>query len=362
MSLVFLKNLFLFSRPSSTSSSPSSIPSHTPASNKSLCAHASQTEHSPLLSSPPSPPTSTYSTTTTTSTDIESLTPSSHPSPFTFPRIDARLISDATIGLSDGLTVPFALTAGLSALGDTRVVIYGGLAELVAGAISMGLGGWLGAKSELASYNATEAQTAARIAAAPASLGDELTALFEPYDIPPSTLAPLTAHLLTSPSLLPFLMRIEHCLPPPSPHRALASALTIASAYFLGGLVPLVPYFFVEEVERGLWVSVAVMAVALWVFGWVKTGVCGGGNWERVKGGERWWWLGGWRRGRRWGWLGLLGRGDENDGMIIDERDLCHERGDIYHFNRGWGGNGSAWTIEEQMESCSGCRYPFGDA
>ena len=64
-------------------------------------------------------------------------------------RIDARVISDATIGLSDGLTVPFALTAGLSALGNTKVVIFGGLAELIAGAISMGLGGYLGAKSEM---------------------------------------------------------------------------------------------------------------------------------------------------------------------------------------------------------------------
>ncbi len=63
-------------------------------------------------------------------------------------KVDARIISDATIGLSDGLTVPFALTAGLSALGNTRVVIYGGIAELIAGAISMGLGGYLGAKSE----------------------------------------------------------------------------------------------------------------------------------------------------------------------------------------------------------------------
>jgi vacuolar iron transporter family protein len=63
-------------------------------------------------------------------------------------KIDARVISDAIIGLSDGLTVPFALTAGLSALGDTKVVVYGGLAELCAGAISMGLGGYLGAKSE----------------------------------------------------------------------------------------------------------------------------------------------------------------------------------------------------------------------
>lgn len=64
-------------------------------------------------------------------------------------RVDARIVSDAILGLSDGLTVPFALTAGLTALGDTRVVILGGLAELVAGAISMGLGGYVGAKSEM---------------------------------------------------------------------------------------------------------------------------------------------------------------------------------------------------------------------
>lgn len=64
-------------------------------------------------------------------------------------RVDPRIVSDATIGLADGLTVPFALTAGLSALGDTRVVIYGGFAELIAGALSMGLGGYLGAKSEM---------------------------------------------------------------------------------------------------------------------------------------------------------------------------------------------------------------------
>ena len=85
--------------------------------------------------------------------DLESQGPShsaSVPSPRTHKRfrINARVISDATIGLSDGLTVPFALTAGLSALGDTKVVIFGGLAELIAGAISMGLGGYLGAKSE----------------------------------------------------------------------------------------------------------------------------------------------------------------------------------------------------------------------
>lgn len=64
-------------------------------------------------------------------------------------RLDARIVADSILGLSDGLTVPFALTAGLTALGDTRVVILGGLAELIAGAISMGLGGYVGAKSEM---------------------------------------------------------------------------------------------------------------------------------------------------------------------------------------------------------------------
>ncbi len=88
---------------------------------------------------------------TNDSTDLESLSIDSKNDKVNQSKgfkIDARVISDATIGLSDGLTVPFALTAGLSALGNTKVVIYGGFAELIAGAISMGLGGYLGAKSE----------------------------------------------------------------------------------------------------------------------------------------------------------------------------------------------------------------------
>lgn len=94
------------------------------------------------------------STTSTLSPDLEAQGQQPQKSPSPPPqkpgfRITARVISDATIGLSDGLTVPFALTAGLSALGNTRVVVFGGLAELIAGAISMGLGGYLGAKSEM---------------------------------------------------------------------------------------------------------------------------------------------------------------------------------------------------------------------
>lgn len=188
-------------------------------------------------------------------------------------RVDARIISDATIGLSDGLTVPFALTAGLSALGNTKVVIYGGLAELIAGAISMGLGGYLGAKSEAASYKATRAEAALLIATNPQAIVTDLAEIFEPYDLPKSSLEDLTGHLTKSPRLVDFVMQFKHCAEPPAASRAFTSAMTIALGYFLGGLLPLIPYFFVDrnQVYTGLYISIGVMVVALFVFGYVKT-------------------------------------------------------------------------------------------
>ncbi|RDW66412.1 hypothetical protein BP6252_10047 [Coleophoma cylindrospora] len=195
-------------------------------------------------------------------------------------RIDARVISDATIGLSDGLTVPFALTAGLSALGNTKVVIYGGFAELIAGAISMGLGGYLGAKSEAASYKATRNETEQLIATNPSAVLAEIEEVFEPYNLPKSTLEDLTSHLAVSPKLVDFVMQFQHCEEEPAASRALTSALTIAAAYFVGGLLPLVPYFCVssDQVWEGLYISIGVMVIALFVFGYVKTCVVVGWN------------------------------------------------------------------------------------
>ncbi|KAK5661989.1 hypothetical protein OQA88_10100 [Cercophora sp. LCS_1] len=193
-------------------------------------------------------------------------------------QVTARIISDATIGLSDGLTVPFALTAGLSALGNTRVVIFGGLAELIAGAISMGLGGYLGAKSEIASYNETLTRTTHLASHDAASTHAAIRSVLSPFDLPPSLLDPVTRHLATSPHRVDFLMRFQHCAEEPASLRALTSALTIALAYFLGGLLPLAPYFFVdgsgeESLYRALYISIGVMAVALLAFGYVKTGI-----------------------------------------------------------------------------------------
>ncbi|KAH6682373.1 CCC1 protein [Plectosphaerella plurivora] len=188
-------------------------------------------------------------------------------------KIDARIISDATIGLSDGLTVPFALTAGLSALGQTKVVIYGGLAELIAGAISMGLGGYLGAKSEAASYRETRKECEKQVDLDPTgAAADTVRDVFASYDLPPHILDDLSRHLARSPeSQVDFLMRFGHCIQEPASNRAAISALTIAAGYFFGGLLPLMPYFFVSSVDLALWISIGVMAVALFVFGYAKT-------------------------------------------------------------------------------------------
>ena len=263
MSLVSVKNLLMGQSPRRGSGSTTSEDT------------ISDPERQPLLSTPKS--------------DEAEVTPASK----SF-KLDARIISDATIGLSDGLTVPFALTAGLSALGQTKVVIYGGLAELIAGAISMGLGGYLGAKSEAASYRETRAQCAAQVSLDPVTTATAAVSdAFASYGLPPHILDGVARHLAASPEAqVDFLMRFGHCAEEPASSRAAVSALTIAAGYFLGGLLPLLPYFFVPEAEvlLALWISVAVMAVALFVFGYAKTCAVGGWSgrqrvWEGVVGG-----------------------------------------------------------------------------
>ncbi|KAK9321067.1 VIT family-domain-containing protein [Lipomyces orientalis] len=187
--------------------------------------------------------------------------------------VDARLVSDAIIGLSDGMTVPFALTAGLSTLEDTNVVVFGGLAELIAGAISMGLGGYLGAKSEEQSYQASLKETREQAVVHPSSTAAMISDIFDPYDLPSTLVADLAAHISQSPNLPYFLMKFHHALPEPSESRAITCAITIALGYFVGGFVPLLPYFFVgpHEAFYALRWSVATMVVALFLFGYGKT-------------------------------------------------------------------------------------------
>ncbi|KAK0742420.1 VIT family-domain-containing protein [Apiosordaria backusii] len=242
------------------------------------------------------------------------------------PLINPRLISDATIGLSDGLTVPFALTAGLTALGDTRTVIYGGLAELIAGAISMGLGGYLGARGELAAYEESHSRLVALLqptgtstkAATTTGQDTVIDALQQglfPLRVPTEI---LTRQLIDGDreEWVGLLLRLQGISLPSatsegtttklepddkvkddkrrrkqrrddSRTRAMQSAITIAAGYFLGGLLPLIPYFFVVghtgRLMTGLYISIGVMGVALFTFGYVKTGVVVGFGRQHAK-------------------------------------------------------------------------------
>ncbi|CAD0014955.1 unnamed protein product [Aureobasidium pullulans] len=176
-------------------------------------------------------------------------------------RVDPRIISDATIGLSDGLTVPFALTAGLSALGDTRLVIYAGLAELAAGALSMGLGGYLGGTRKTVNQDPDEASHI-------------IKTTFNSYGLTEDVLDAFATQISSCPKKSEtFIMRFHHDLPESQADtsRAYISALTIALGYLLGGLVPLTPYFFVSNNQTALCWSIGVMAFALFVFGYIKT-------------------------------------------------------------------------------------------
>ncbi|KAJ5714431.1 uncharacterized protein N7483_011612 [Penicillium malachiteum] len=192
-------------------------------------------------------------------------------------RINPRIISDAILGLSDGLTVPFALTAGLSALGNTKVVVLGGLAELAAGAISMGLGGYVGAKSEVESYQATVRETEELIENHPHETRIIVHDHFASYSLSESAIEDITRNLHASQDrLLEFLLANHHRVAAPDCNQAWMSALTLALGYFVGGFIPLIPYFIASQVLIALYWSIGVMGITLLTFGYTKTCVVRG--------------------------------------------------------------------------------------
>ncbi|KAK9380650.1 VIT family-domain-containing protein [Kockiozyma suomiensis] len=183
-----------------------------------------------------------------------------------------RLISDAVIGLSDGLTVPFALTAGLSSLGNTKIVVTGGIAELVSGAISMGLGGYLGAKSESDCYKSQLEKERLILQNARHLSEEAVTESLAEYGFAESTVSAILGDLEKSPEeMVNFVMKFGRGMEEPPIGREFISAATIGTAYFLGGFVPLFPYFFVNTVQLGLILSSVIMIVTLFVFGVAKT-------------------------------------------------------------------------------------------
>ncbi|KAI8888934.1 DUF125-domain-containing protein [Backusella circina FSU 941] len=183
-----------------------------------------------------------------------------------------EVVRDFIIGFADGITVPFALAAGLSSLGDTRIVIYGGLAELVSGAISMGLGGYLAAKSDADHYKTEREREAREVELFPNEEEEEIIELFEPYGLDRESMEPMMVRFRqNSEKFVDFMMRFELNLELPDPRRSWISALTIGGSYLVGGLIPLLPYMFVKETIRGLYISCLVTLVTLFCFGYLKS-------------------------------------------------------------------------------------------
>jgi len=184
----------------------------------------------------------------------------------------SETIRDIVIGMSDGLTVPFALAAGLSgAVESTRVIITAGSAEIAAGAIAMGLGGYLAARTDAEHYASEEARERRETVEMPDEETEEVTQIFRTYGLPEG-MAAKVAHAIRRDRRrwVDFMMRFELGLERPDPKRARVSALTIGLSYVAGGLVPLSPYFFTRTPATGLFVSIVVTLLALLVFGYVK--------------------------------------------------------------------------------------------
>ncbi|HWE49445.1 MAG TPA: VIT1/CCC1 transporter family protein [Bryobacteraceae bacterium] len=181
-------------------------------------------------------------------------------------------VRDVVIGMSDGLTVPFALAAGLSgAKVGSAVIVLAGLAEIAAGSIAMGLGGYLAARTDMEHYESELQREIDETHRIPEQEAAEVGEIFEGWGLTPAQIAPIiTAISSDEKRWVDFMMRFELGLERPDPKRALWSAATIAASYIAGGFIPLAPYFFVADVQQGLAISMAVTLTALLVFGCIK--------------------------------------------------------------------------------------------
>ncbi|KAF8556633.1 DUF125-domain-containing protein [Imleria badia] len=225
--------------------------------------------------------------------------------------INPDIVRDVVIGLSDGLTVPFALTAGLSSLGESRLVVLGGIAELIAGAISMGIGGFLASQAERDHYRFLKRHTSSRVLrSCEGEMEREVFAVLGPVGVDERTSKAVTKCLRdvecdtavidgnigssssdeetqslrwrSDVGLTPFLLKFGERLEEVPTSRLYGSAITIGLGYLIGGIIPLIPYFFFTRVHIALIYSCILTGFVLLVFGAVKARVTGAG--QGVKG------------------------------------------------------------------------------
>lgn len=184
----------------------------------------------------------------------------------------SETVRDIVIGMSDGLTVPFALAAGLTgAIAATSVVVTAGFAEIAAGSIAMGLGGYLAARTDAEHYNSEKLREMKECVEIPEAEREEVAAIFRGYGLKEEEVKPVvTAISADRDRWVDFMMRYELGLEEPESKRARTSAMTIAFSYIAGGMIPLAPYIFVANIHTALLFSVAVTLLALFVFGYIK--------------------------------------------------------------------------------------------
>ncbi len=188
----------------------------------------------------------------------------------------SEMVRDIVIGMSDGLTVPFALAAGLTGglVGTNNpnaIIVTAGLAEIAAGSIAMGLGGYLAAKSDAEHYAKEREREKREVAEIPHEEMREVSEVFQEYGLTEEETQPIVEALRRQPQKwIDFMMRFELGLEKPEPKRAMTSAITIGGAYAAGGFVPLAPYMLTADPSRALLVSIGFTLLALLVFGFVK--------------------------------------------------------------------------------------------
>ncbi|QJX49021.1 iron transporter [Hymenobacter taeanensis] len=189
----------------------------------------------------------------------------------------SAMLQDIVIGLSDGLTVPFALAAGLSgAVQSSGLVITAGLAEIVAGSIAMGLGGYLSGRTEVEHYESELAREYREIQEVPAVEREEVRELLQEIGLSPATVNQAVEELTADPDQwVKFMMKYELGLEKPDPKQAPKSAVTISLAYAVGGLIPLSAYFFTATPTEGLLWSAVITLVCLFLFGYLKSRLTG---------------------------------------------------------------------------------------
>lgn len=194
----------------------------------------------------------------------------------------SQTIRDIVIGMADGLTVPFALAAGLSgAVSSSQLITTAGIAEIAAGSVAMGLGGYLAARGDAEHYASELRREQQEVQTCPEQETAEIVDVFKAYGVSEERSAPAVEALRADrDAWVRFMMRFELGLEKPEPGLARRSAATIAGAYVAGGMIPIAPYFLIAGVSDALRVSVAVTLCALMLFGFIKGGYTGTSRWR----------------------------------------------------------------------------------